>query len=439
MATLPKASDIGSLQWDDGSAHAEFESDIDEFDGAVWVKLDAVVGQTYDLMANGRGLNAVDTSFEIYNAAGDRILSAGAGSAGSNAVLTADSTAPLYVRLFMASGFPGEIDLDVSTSNLTNHIFASGDDTYSGASGERVLGGYGNDTLSVSAAAEVSGGVGNDVIVGSSSGKAVIWGDQGDDSIDLQGSDDVVFGGAGDDNISSFDFGGNVQIFGGSGHDYLDLVRAATAIIHGGDQADYIRGSGKSDTIHGGTGGDFIYEDSGTNFLFGDGGNDVIKGGTNGESLDGGAGNDTISGNGGSDTMVGGTGNDQLVGGTIGDDITGGSGADVMTGGGGADLFIFQKASDSIASKSGRDIITDFDPVHYAMDLHVIDANTKVQGDQDFHWIGTQNFHHEAGDLRYVENGGTTYIYGDINGDNKGDFVVELTGSVKLTSINFIL
>lgn len=437
MVTLPKASDISALQWDDANAHADFESDIDEFNSAVWIKLDAVVGQTYDLTANSFGNGATDTSFNVYNADGELVLTeTSSDSAGANGTLTASATAPLYVKLFMPSGLPGEIDLDVSTSHLTNHYLTIYGDNYTGTFGERILGYYGDDALFVGNATEALGGEGNDTLYGNTDQDA-LWGDQGDDTFILHGGNDTVFGGAGDDQVASLSSGGNVQVFGGSGHDDI-TVEVATAKIYGGDQADHIGCSAASDTIHGGSGGDEILA-SGTSIIFGDSGNDIITGAFTSQSLNGGTGNDTISGGGGGDTIVGGTGNDQLTGGSVGDDITGGAGADVMTGGSGADLFIYQKASDSTAAKSGRDTITDFDPVHYAMDLHAIDANTNLQGNQAFHFIGTQDFHHEAGDLRYAENGGNTYVYGDVDGDNKADFEVELTGPLTLTSINFAL
>jgi Ca2+-binding RTX toxin-like protein len=428
------------LEWDGSTAHADFESDIDEFNSAVWIKLDAVVGQTYDFTAHSLGNGPRDTSFEIYNADGNLVLSETSDVAiGAHAVLTASTTAPVYVKLFMPSGLPGEVNLDVSTSDLTDHYLSPVNDTYTGTFGERILGYYGDDVLVVNNASEASGGAGNDTIYCNTTQDAV-WGDQGDDSFLIDGGNDTIFGGAGNDSVGTrLNFGGNVQVFGGSGHDVLDLFHAATAIIYGGDQADSISGSNGSDTIHGGSGGDEIFGNGGTNFIFGDSGNDIIDGGANSESIDGGTGNDTISGGGGGDTIVGDAGNDQLVGGSVGDDFTGGAGADVMTGDGGADLFIFQKTSDSTAAKSGRDTITDFDPVHYAMDLHAIDANTGIAGNQAFHFIGTQSFHHEAGDLRYAQSGGNTYVYGDVDGDNKSDFSVELTGALTLKAINFIL
>lgn len=182
MVTLPKASDIGSLQWDDATAHADFDSDIDEFNSAVWIKLDAVVGQTYNFTANSLGNGPRDTSFEIYNAAGDLVLSETSDVAtGANGVLTASETAPVYVKLFMPSGLPGEVDLDVSTSDLTDHYLGIANNTYTGTFGERILGYYGDDVLVVNNATEASGGTGNDTIYCNTTQDAV-WGDQGDDT-----------------------------------------------------------------------------------------------------------------------------------------------------------------------------------------------------------------------------------------------------------------
>ena len=92
-----------------------------------------------------------------------------------------------------------------------------------------------------------------------------------------------------------------------------------------------------------------------------------------------------------------------------------------------------------------RDVITDFTHGADDIDLRSIDASKKSVGNQNFKFIGTAAFHKKAGQLHYVKENpsGTsldkTIISGDVNGDGKADFLVELTGLKTLTSSDFIL
>ena len=75
----------------------------------------------------------------------------------------------------------------------------------------------------------------------------------------------------------------------------------------------------------------------------------------------------------------------------------------------------------------------------------MIDANSKVAGNQAFTWRGTGNFTAAPGQLieRLYNPAGTandkTIIYGDINGDARADFQIELTGLKTITASDFIL
>ena len=142
------------------------------------------------------------------------------------------------------------------------------------------------------------------------------------------------------------------------------------------------------------------------------------------------------------------------------DRMAGGLGVDVLTGGAGADVFVFTSTSDSAAGQSGiinngsysasggqglRDVITDFTHGQDRIDLSAIDANSKVAGNQAFSWRGTGNFTGAPGQLieRIYNPAGTandkTIIYGDINGDARADFQIELTGLKTITVSDFIL
>ena len=144
-----------------------------------------------------------------------------------------------------------------------------------------------------------------------------------------------------------------------------------------------------------------------------------------------GAGSFTGTGNTLSNVITGGAGNDTLIGGV---------GADVLRGGAGANMFVFKTLADSTVSASGRDTITDF--VSLAgdkIDLHLLDANASVAGNQAFSFVGTSAFSGVAGELHYAPLGANTLVSGDVNGDKGGDFSILLSGSHALSVSDFIV
>ncbi len=127
--------------------------------------------------------------------------------------------------------------------------------------------------------------------------------------IDAFGGDDMIFGGANDDDVN-----------GGRGNDRID----------GGGGDDHITDPEGNDTISGGSGDDMIFVFSGENRIFGERGQDVLLGGY---------GNDRLSGGGGHDLIVGDAAA-AMVGGC--DHIIGGRGNDLLMGGLGPDVFVFR-------------------------------------------------------------------------------------------------
>jgi Ca2+-binding RTX toxin-like protein len=112
---------------------------------------------------------------------------------------------------------------------------------------------------------------------------------------------DMIFGGNGDDTVNSG--GGNDLICGGNGG----------GIVNGGVGDDTIDGGNGNDTLRGGDGNDLI---------LGGGGNDILEGGNDNDTIDGGAGVDTIRGESGNDTLTGGSGADSFNGGPGNDTVT---------------------------------------------------------------------------------------------------------------------
>jgi hypothetical protein len=143
-----------------------------------------------------------------------------------------------------------------------------------------------------------------------------------------------------------------------------------------------------------------------------------------------GGGNDVFNGAGGKSGIIfGQTGNDTLIG---------GKGGDVLSGGLDSDVFKFVRVNE-IGKGNARDVIADFNDVEGdQIDLDVIDAK-KGPGNQDFHFIGKQGFHHKAGELHVLnKGGGFLLVEGDINGDGKADFQIEVHSNAPLEKIDFL-
>jgi Ca2+-binding RTX toxin-like protein len=137
--------------------------------------------------------------------------------------------------------------------------------------------------------------------------------------------------------------------------------------------------------------------------------------------------------------LFGGKADDMLKGGGQADLLHGNLGADILTGNGGADTFRYDSTADS--NSASMDHILDFTPGTDKLDLTRVDANSLLEGDQAFAWIGSSAFSGAAGELRGYEQGGSWFVEGDVNGDGVGDLVISLTlqGPTPLGAGDFIL
>jgi serralysin len=158
----------------------------------------------------------------------------------------------------------------------------------------------------------------------------------------------------------------------------------------------------------------------------------AIIGGTGGaDVLTGSSGADHILSFAGSDTLDGGGGKDQFFGGL---------GKDHLTGGGDADTFFFISKAETPRG-AGRDVIEDFSGAGGGgdrIDLASIDAKKGVAGDQAFKFIGSHHFHDRKGELHIIHKSDFFLVEGDVNGDGRADFQIEVHSAVALQQDDFV-
>ncbi|WP_309622495.1 M10 family metallopeptidase C-terminal domain-containing protein [Novosphingobium sp.] len=164
----------------------------------------------------------------------------------------------------------------------------------------------------------------------------------------------------------------------------------------------------------------------------------TLSGNARGNSLTGGALEDALFGLGGNDTLSGLGGDDYLNGGLGNDSLIGGTGVDILTGGAGRDTFVFNEIFESFEGQV--DTITDFSRAEGdRISLAGIDANLNKARNQAFDFIGQNDFAGVAGQVRFYQDHGNTYVSGDVNGDGVGDFLIMLHGLENLTATDFVL
>ncbi|HEX3942754.1 MAG TPA: hypothetical protein VHW69_01585 [Rhizomicrobium sp.] len=291
-----------------------------------------------------------------------------------------------------------------------------------------------------------------------SSGTDTLIGDDGSNWIATNGGSDNVQANGGDDLVQVGDYVPYTAVTadGGSGDDTITFEKSQTAgvtfslTLQGTAQQTGEGGTVTATAFEHLVGTD-LFDDSlsgnsGKNHIFGGGGNDVLSGA---------GGNDVLYGDGvyrrkftdvknvgfsGFAVIETGTGNDTLDGGAGDDKLIGGPGADSLTGGKGADKFIFESPSDSLPGSGNRDLILDFGHAQGdQIDLHKIDADSTVSGNQAFH-LGGSAFTGSPGELiQFIDDNGHTIVAGDVNGDAVADLEIEFAQGVTLVSGDFVL
>ena len=270
------------------------------------------------------------------------------------------------------------IDNLVTGTNSANKLYGyEGNDTLNGMGGDDYL--FGAD--------------GNDILTGGA-GYDRTYGGIGDDTYYVNDTTDYAYENLGEGNdkvissLASYQLRANVE--------ELDLAEGSTVVRGYGQDLDNV-----------------IIGNSYNDFLYGRGGNDIIKGG------------------GGADLLYGESGNDTLEG---------GAGMDRFYGGTGADTFLFRDGDFAGMTSGTADRIHDFSQAEGdQLDFSNVDANTLTGGDQAFSFIGNAAFGHHAGELRYYQQSGVTYVAGDTNGDGVADFAVRIDGLFTIHASDLML
>lgn len=311
------------------------------------------------------------------------------------------------------------------------------DDRIDGTIHADVIDGLGGDDLiqGFSGADSLIGGRGDDTLLGGS-GADTLDGGKGADSMSGGSGDDLIY----IDHIVGSD--GAISVFtdkvdGGSGQDTVSFAQCDRALFMRGDESasltniERIVGTAFADSIDGDRDHRMAYD--------GGGGNDFIIIYHDGDTAEGGAGNDDILGYPfvHQQLLSGGDGDDRIESQGFGSTVLGGAGDDllhvggqggvfihslVLTGGEGADVFQFGGA---FGQKIGT--ITDLEAAD-TIDIHYIDADATVGGDQDFHLVSKFDGHAAEAVLRYDAAADVTALLLDTDGDKTANFVIRLDG-----------
>jgi len=311
-------------------------------------------------------------------------------------------------------------------------LTGSGADTITtGAGDDTIKTGNGASTVSAGQGANfIRGGSDADTITALDGGNLVKAGN-GTNTVTTGGGADEVFAGTGADTIVTGQGDDRITLFGGA-----DSVDAS-----GGDDRLIIDYSAMTSNVTGGiTGGNdtgyvgLLADLLGSSIEFEGVESFRITTGSGDDTLITGKGDDMLRGNAGLDTLDGGGGDDQMFGGEGGDEIRGGRGADVVTGGGGSDVFQFATAKEADPD-TGRDLIRDFETGVDRIDLSDIDADVNLDGNQAFDFVGSAKFSSAAGELRYYKG----VVSGDVDGDGRADFAIEIANDADLRQGDFQL
>jgi Ca2+-binding RTX toxin-like protein len=289
----------------------------------------------------------------------------------------------------------------------------------------------GNDGVNV-----LNGLAGADVMIGMGGNDHYVMDDAGDQVIEAAGGGtDIVY------TSVSYTTGANVEHARVTTAAAVDLTgNGLDNSLTGNDGVNVLDGQAGADFLYGGLGNDIYYADSIYDRIgeIGPGGVDTVFAsvsfqlGTNVENL-------TLTGSANVNAVGNGIDN-VLIGNSGANAVLGAGGLDQLTGGAGADRFVFNSTADSGSSAATADVIHDFSQAEGdRIQLLGIDADEGAGGDQAFAFIGTNAFTGTAGELRFEQSNGNTFVTGDTDGDAAADFMIQLDGLHTLQTGDFYL
>lgn len=282
----------------------------------------------------------------------------------------------------VAGDFRASVDGTGGNDSMGNgYTDAQGDKITAGA--DVIFGGDGNDTINALDCNDtVYGGAGDDVI-DDWNGNDLVYGGDGNDFAHASSGNDTIDVGAGQDHVRTWDNAGAKTLFGGSGYDRLEFGNwqssTGVSVTYNADgsgsfshfsgattgsfsQFEFVEGTSFADTVNG-------TNATGAVEMDGKDGADVLSGGSGNDKIWGGSGQDSLVGNAGADQLYGGDANDTLNDGAGNDAICGANGSDLGFGGegndsfgswndeGGNDTFHGDAGNDSIIGGGGNDLL----------------------------------------------------------------------------------
>jgi len=293
----------------------------------------------------------------------------------------------------------GDDDLIEAYSGDDTVVAGSGDDTVDGGDGQdSINGNSGDDSITSGPDGLPDEQIfpGTPVDADPENDRDIVYGDEGDDTINTGDDRDTIYGGSGDDVINpGID---NDEVYGGQGDDLIDDIQGADYIegnsgddtilagidtfsdysgddpnlpnaLYPGITKDPNPNDGK-DTVLGGAGHDWIETGDDADHIYGGSGDDTIDGGIDDDYIEGNRGDDDITGGHGSDTIYGNSGDDSinagdsslLFGQAIDDDPVSPdpvpiNGKDLVYGGAGNDTILGQDDDDTLYGGTGNDYL----------------------------------------------------------------------------------